>query len=333
MIGLTLVAVVAAVFHPIAWTDEEMRLAVIAPAALGALIFFGALALGRLDATLALGPVSVTPLLAAIALAAGSLVVYGLFRLGGGLGYGPLAVEDDRNDPDRVLEPPAPAPTGWLRPGAFVGLPLVWAAACLVAIPLAVYVVSYIPWALIENHRLWDGVPAGHTGQTLLDLTFQMYGYHNSLPSAHAASSPWWAWPFDLKPVWFYQDSMAGGTSAAVYDAGNLVIWWLGVPALIFASIMAFRRRSLGAGAHHHRVRRPMGLVGAHRPGRVPVPLLHGPAVRDPRPRLPHRRVVARGVTPDVAGGPPGRRGGRRGARRPCGCSHGRCAPSWACRR
>ena len=58
MVGLTLVAVVAAVFHPIAWTDEEMRLAVIAPAALGALIFFGALALGRLDATLALGPVS-----------------------------------------------------------------------------------------------------------------------------------------------------------------------------------------------------------------------------------------------------------------------------------
>ena len=49
MVALTLVAVVAAVFHPIAWTDEEMRLAVIAPAAVGALVFFGALALGRLD--------------------------------------------------------------------------------------------------------------------------------------------------------------------------------------------------------------------------------------------------------------------------------------------
>jgi hypothetical protein len=72
-----------------------------------------------------------------------------------------------------------------------------------------------------------------------------MYNYHNGLTSAHPASSPWWAWPFDLKPVWFYQDSFAGSTSAAVYDAGNLVIWWFGAVALVFVSIMAFRRRSL----------------------------------------------------------------------------------------
>ena len=56
-----------------------------------------------------------------------------------------------------------------------------------------------------------------------------MYGYHNGLTAPHPASSPWWAWPFDLKPVWFYQDCFAGGTTAAIYDAGNLVIWWLGV--------------------------------------------------------------------------------------------------------
>jgi len=92
---------------------------------------------------------------------------------------------------------------------------------------------------------LWPGVPAGHTGQTLVELTGQMYGYHNGLTSPHPASSPWWAWPFDLKPVWFYQDGFAASTTAAIYDAGNLVIWWLGIPALIFASIMAFRRRSL----------------------------------------------------------------------------------------
>jgi hypothetical protein len=72
-----------------------------------------------------------------------------------------------------------------------------------------------------------------------------MYGYHNGLTSPHPASSPWWAWLFDLKPVWFYQDGLAGGTSAALYDAGNLAIWWMGVPAMIFAAVMAFRRRSL----------------------------------------------------------------------------------------
>ena len=36
MLGLTLVAVVVAVLHPVAWTDEEMWFAIGAPAAVGA---------------------------------------------------------------------------------------------------------------------------------------------------------------------------------------------------------------------------------------------------------------------------------------------------------
>ena len=72
-----------------------------------------------------------------------------------------------------------------------------------------------------------------------------MYDYHNGLTSAHAASSPWWAWPLNLKPVWFYQGSYAESTAASIYDAGNMVIWWLGIPAMAFVACQAFRRRSL----------------------------------------------------------------------------------------
>jgi hypothetical protein len=132
-----------------------------------------------------------------------------------------------------------------LRPGWLVGIPVVWAVVSLLAIPLVVYVVSYIPWALVENHVLIPGWPPGHDGQTLVDLTRQMYGYHNGLTSPHPASSPWWAWPLDLKPVWFYAEGLAGGTTAALYDAGNLVIWWMGIPAMLFVSVMAYKRRSL----------------------------------------------------------------------------------------
>ena len=201
-----------------------------------------------MDALVTIGPIAITPALIAILAASSSLVVYAAFRIGGNVGYGPMAGTRSPNDPMRVLEPPAPAPSGWLRPGWLLGIPMAWAAVCLVLIPVGVYVVSYLPWAFVENHQLWPGFPVGHTGQTLVELTGQMYGYHNGLATAHPASSPWWAWPFDLKPVWFYQDSFANSTGAAVYDAGNLVIWWFGAVGLVFVSIMAFRRRSLALG-------------------------------------------------------------------------------------
>jgi hypothetical protein len=97
----------------------------------------------------------------------------------------------------------------------------------------------------VDNHQLVEGWPAGNTGQTLVGLTGEMYRYHNNLTAAHAASSPWWAWPLNLKPVWFYQGSFANDTAGAIYDAGNTVIWWLGIPAMVFVAYQAFRRRSL----------------------------------------------------------------------------------------
>ena len=188
-----------------------------------------------------------TPIEIALAFIVASGGVWLLLRFAGMWGLGPLAPPADPDDPVRLADPPAPPPDGWLRPGAMLGLPIVWAVVCLAVIPLAVYVVSYLPWVALGN-RIAAGLPPGNTGQTLLDLTKSMYDYHNGLRATHAASSPYWAWPFDLKPVWFYQDSFDAGTAAAIYDAGNLVAWWLSIPAIAFVAWQAFKRRSLGLG-------------------------------------------------------------------------------------
>jgi hypothetical protein len=170
--------------------------------------------------------------------------VYVGFQLVGRLGFGPMATREAQAEVADLLEPPAPAPRGWLRLGSGFGLPALWILIGLVGIPLVVYVISYIPWAMVENHQIVPGWPPGHTGQTLLDLTNDMYRYHNNLSAAHPASSPWWAWPFDFKPVWFYEQGFAAGTSASIYDAGNLAAWWLGIPAMAFVAWQAFKRRS-----------------------------------------------------------------------------------------
>jgi C-terminal four TMM region of protein-O-mannosyltransferase len=244
MVALTLVTVAANVLHPIAWTDEEERLLVWGPAAAGALLFAVALATNTAGHSVAVGRVSFTLVQLAFALVVLSGVMYTIVAVVGRWGFGPRAVPPAPDDPARFLEPPAEAPEGWLRPGALAGLPMLWALFCLIALPIGLYVVSYLPWAFVEGHQIVPGWPPGHTGQTLWDLTQQMYRYHNDLSSPHPASSPWWAWLFDFKPVWFYQGGFAGGTAASIYDAGNLIEWWIGVPAIAFASWQAFARRS-----------------------------------------------------------------------------------------
>ena len=130
MIALTLLAVVVAVVHPIAWTDEEMRFAVDRARRRSAAWSSSApwRPAGSI-ATIAIGSLTVTPLLLAIALGLGSLVVVGLFWLGGRYGFGPLAGPPAPDDPIRLLDPPGTPPDGWLRPGWGLGVPVVWALA------------------------------------------------------------------------------------------------------------------------------------------------------------------------------------------------------------
>ena len=245
MIALTMATVVVTVYHPIAWSDEEMWLAVAGPAGVGILIAVGAILLGRAEQVYTVGPVQFTPLEVAFALVVVGILGYAAFGVAGRLGFGPLARAPEPDDPRSLLPPASPPAEGWLRLGSWLGFPIVWMVGSMLVIPLVVYVITYIPWAMVENHQLWPGWPPGHTGQTLVQLTGEMYRYHNNLTAPHAASSPWWAWPLNLKPVWFYQGGYANATAASIYDAGNVILWWVGIPAMVFVAYQAFKRRSL----------------------------------------------------------------------------------------
>ncbi|MGI8928192.1 MAG: phospholipid carrier-dependent glycosyltransferase [Candidatus Limnocylindrales bacterium] len=246
MIGLTVLLAVAMVLRPIRMTREELRLVVLAPIVPGlGLVAFGLYRLATTDPSLIEGQ-TLTPtrlLTFGMALVALGVAVLVLLWLVGRYGYGPMA-RHDRIDPDREPASP-PAERGWLRPGSgFLGLPWLLGLAAITVIPVVVYLLHYIPWINMGN-QWFTGYPAGNTGQSLLDLQKSMYDYHNYLRATHPASSPWWAWPFDLKPVWFEQRGYAGGTTAVIYDTGNLVIFWLAIPAVLWLAYMAWKRRSL----------------------------------------------------------------------------------------
>jgi dolichyl-phosphate-mannose--protein O-mannosyl transferase len=240
MVALTVSLAVAMVRRPVRMSMEELRFAVIGPAILGVLLAASGLAFGSQLGTGSILTGSTLALAGAGFLLLGA-IVYILSRLAGRFGFGPLA-------PMREISPgdpaPAPAPSGWLRPGRLAGIPWLYAFACIGIVPIVVYIISYIPWINLGNQWPWGG-PPGHTGTNLWQLTIQMYDYHNNLRATHAASSPWWAWPFDLKPVWFYQAGFANNTTGVIYDSGNLVTFWLAIPALAWAAYVGWRRRSL----------------------------------------------------------------------------------------
>ena len=269
MLAVTVIAAAANAYHPVAWAREEFWFATAGPIVVGTV----AALLGGLRGSQTLMLVGAGGV--GLGLAAGAA-----FWLGGRYGFGPLArpamaIEVASGDPadDKAPEPPSPAPKGWLRFGSGWGIPAVWMVGSLLVLPIAVYVASYIPWSMPFQPQTaaasteyqafglpviycpdpdqngncvnGDGWPNGHTGKTLFQQTIEMYNYHNDLRSGHPASSPWWAWPMDLKPVWFENANYANSTATNIYDGGNPVLWWVAIMAMGFICWQAFKRRSL----------------------------------------------------------------------------------------
>ncbi len=266
MLLLTAMLAAAMVRRPLPVTRPELRLAVSGPIvagtallAAGFLLFASAadpaagvdVSTGAADAVVDLVAADTTAGVRVPVMAAGVLAILlglaigAVAWLAGRLGFGPLAT-------GVIQAPRDPASSAWLQPGWSGGLPWLFTLLCLILLPLGVYVLSYAPWVQLGN--AWGMPllgslpflpPGSDAGQSLAELTRSMYQYHDSLRASHAASSPWWAWPLDLKPVWFFSERYAGSSTGLIYDTGSLVVFWLGIAGVAFAAVAAWFRRSL----------------------------------------------------------------------------------------
>ena len=246
MVTLTVLLAIAIAVRPMRFSPDELRLGAIGALVPGPLILlYGLYKLTKGGPPPILGtfftPIRIAEL-GAVLTVVGVAVVGGLW-LAGRRGLGPMA---RRTGDESATAADPPAPRGWLRPGSgWLGLPWLLALGAIIVIPVAVYLISYIPWINLGNHWGLPFFPPGTQGQGFLDLQKSMYDYHNNLRATHPASSPWWAWLLDLKPVWFEQNSYADGTTGVIYDTGNLVAFWLAIPALAWSCWQAWKRRSL----------------------------------------------------------------------------------------
>ncbi len=140
-----------------------------------------------------------------------------------------------------LLDPASDA--RWYRPGELGGFTWSWVGACLIVIPLTVYALTYIPYLQLGHGWAVGGGPG--YGWSLDELHAQMYSYHYNLTAGHDSASPWWSWPLALKPTWFFNGSYDADQIAVIYNGGNPILLWAGIPAIVVAAVLAWKRRSM----------------------------------------------------------------------------------------
>jgi dolichyl-phosphate-mannose--protein O-mannosyl transferase len=103
-----------------------------------------------------------------------------------------------------------------------------------ILLPLLVYAASYIPTLYVPGYG-WGNVWRWQR---------QMLDYHSQLKATHAFASPWWQWPWIVKPVWYFKaDGLSAGMASTIVAMGNPLIFWPSLLALVAATILAFARR------------------------------------------------------------------------------------------
>lgn len=68
--------------------------------------------------------------------------------------------------------------------------------------------------------------------------------YHHDLTSTHPFSSTWFEWPVMIRPMYYHSQTMSNGLKEGISAFGNPLVWWAGIPALLFITCpLSVKRR------------------------------------------------------------------------------------------
>ncbi|MDR1061143.1 MAG: hypothetical protein LBL83_08050, partial [Clostridiales bacterium] len=125
-----------------------------------------------------------------------------------------------------------PSLSGPPRLAALLGFCLLF----FVAVPGAIYLLSYAPYTKVPG-------AGGGLFKTMLDSQASMFDYHSTLKDTHPFESAWWSWPIMAKPIWYYMATgLEAGMKAGISSFGNPLVWWVGIPCLAAALIIACKK-------------------------------------------------------------------------------------------
>ena len=124
--------------------------------------------------------------------------------------------------------------------GPVPGVSLIEAAVLLGAVPVAVYLLSFLPLAWFHT----GAVPFSD----VLKFQWRMKDLQESVIKSHPYQSHWWQWVADWRPIWFLYEKV-DGAQRGVLMVGNPLTMWLGLPAVLACAVWGWLRRGLPLGA------------------------------------------------------------------------------------
>lgn len=99
-------------------------------------------------------------------------------------------------------------------------------------IPPLIYLFSYTPYFLL-----------GYSYKDLIELHRQILWYQTTLKATHDYASPWWSWPLNLFPVWYFV-AYSNEKIASIFASGSPVVFLGGFTSIIISIIEIIKKRS-----------------------------------------------------------------------------------------
>ena len=105
-----------------------------------------------------------------------------------------------------------------------------------IIIPVIIYYLTYIP--------VFNVTGSENSITDFISSQKHMFSYHSGVVTSHPYGSPWWQWPANIRPVYFYQLKYpAEGMWGAIASFGNPLIWWSGFICLLTSIVLAWNKK------------------------------------------------------------------------------------------
>lgn len=115
-----------------------------------------------------------------------------------------------------------------------------WCCLFFLALPFGIYFEAFLPITTLSHNaeNLWGA---------FWNYQVTMFRYHSTLEATHSFASPWYEWPLDIRPIWYFAgDTQEGYSTISAF--GNPLLWWAGIPALGAAACLWWKERFRWAG-------------------------------------------------------------------------------------